>query len=191
MPIPATVGVWHLDTGASSHMTGARASFVTLDEKIKGSVRFGDGSLVEICGKGNVLFRCTDDNQRIMSNVFYIPKLRSNIISIGQLDENGCNFVVEDGYLSVFDPQRRLLVRVKRSGNRLYVLNLNICAHVCLMAKMDTAAWLWHARLGHLHLRTINTMSRRDMVRDMPHVEHIDEICDGCTVGKQHRMAFL
>jgi hypothetical protein len=190
VPVPAAAGVWYLDTCANSHMTGTRDSFVTLDESIKGSVRFGDGSLVTIAGKGNVLFRCSDGNQRILADVFFIPKLCTNIISLEQLDENGCKSVIEGGFLCVFDQQRRLLVRVKRAANRLYSLNLNITAPVCLLAKVDDPTWLWHARLGHLHFRAMNAMSKRGMVRGMPQLDHIDEICDGCTIGKQHRLVF-
>ncbi|XP_026378905.1 uncharacterized protein LOC113273387 [Papaver somniferum] len=41
-------GVWYLDNGASNHMTGKRHYFSELNEKIKGKVKFGDGSYVEI-----------------------------------------------------------------------------------------------------------------------------------------------
>ena len=51
-------GSWYADTGASSHMTGRKELFPTLDETVRGTVRFGDGSVVEICGKGTVLFEC-------------------------------------------------------------------------------------------------------------------------------------
>ena len=44
-------GVWYLDNGASNHMTGNKAYFSELNEKIKGKVKFGDGSFVEIKGK--------------------------------------------------------------------------------------------------------------------------------------------
>jgi len=49
---------WYLDTGASNHMTGCLEKFIELDTKVTGSVKFGDGSIVEICGKGFVLFEC-------------------------------------------------------------------------------------------------------------------------------------
>ena len=77
---------------------------------------------------------------------------------------------MEDGYITILDQQRRIVVRVKRSGNRLYLLNLNLAAPVCLLAKVDDPAWLWHAQLGHLHFRAVNAMSKRDMVRGMPSV---------------------
>jgi hypothetical protein len=47
---------WYLDTGATNHMTGNRDAFINLDTAIRGTVRFGDGSVVEIQGTGTVLF---------------------------------------------------------------------------------------------------------------------------------------
>jgi hypothetical protein len=47
---------WFLDTGASNHMTGYRSVFAELDMGVTGTVKFGDGSVVEIQGRGTVLF---------------------------------------------------------------------------------------------------------------------------------------
>ncbi|GJV97681.1 zinc finger, CCHC-type containing protein [Tanacetum coccineum] len=44
--------LWYLDNRASNHMTGVREHFKELDEKVSGKVRFGDGSYIEIKGKG-------------------------------------------------------------------------------------------------------------------------------------------
>jgi hypothetical protein len=35
---------WVLDTRASNHMTGSRATFASIDSKTAGTVRFGDES---------------------------------------------------------------------------------------------------------------------------------------------------
>lgn len=45
---------WYLDNGASNHMTGHREKFEKLDKAVKGEVKFGDGSLVKIEGKGSI-----------------------------------------------------------------------------------------------------------------------------------------
>ncbi|KAK9076083.1 hypothetical protein SSX86_004416 [Deinandra increscens subsp. villosa] len=42
---------WYLDNGASNHMTGRKEAFAELNQEVKGSVRFGDGSKVHIQGK--------------------------------------------------------------------------------------------------------------------------------------------
>jgi hypothetical protein len=49
---------WALDTGATKHMTGSRSAFSDLNTGIVGTVRFGDGSLVKIEGRGTILFAC-------------------------------------------------------------------------------------------------------------------------------------
>jgi hypothetical protein len=50
VPIHCHNGMWVLDTGASNHMTGTREALTRLNENVSGTVRFGDGSCVEIKG---------------------------------------------------------------------------------------------------------------------------------------------
>ena len=82
--------VWYLDNGASNHMSGNRHFFCELDETITGKVRFGDDSRINIEGKGAVCFLFDGGEKKILSNVYYIPELRSNIVSLGQATEVGC-----------------------------------------------------------------------------------------------------
>jgi hypothetical protein len=97
-------------------MTDCTEKFAEIDMTIKGSVKFGDGTAVEIHGKGLVLIKCLIGEHRILTNVYYIPRLRSNIISLGQLDENGCKILIKDGLMSILYRTRRLLAKVSRSN---------------------------------------------------------------------------
>ncbi|GJR08666.1 zinc finger, CCHC-type containing protein [Tanacetum coccineum] len=47
--------IWYLDNGACNHMTGTKSHFKDIDKSIIGRVRFGDGSYVEIKGRGSIL----------------------------------------------------------------------------------------------------------------------------------------
>nr|TKR75200.1 hypothetical protein D5086_0000287190 [Populus alba] len=124
---------WYLDTGASNHMTGCIEKFAEIDTTITGSVKFGDGSTVKIQGRGSVLLEDFTGEHRILTNVYYIPMLKSNIISLGQLDENGCKVVIEGGVMTILDRLQRLLAKVKRSSNRLYVLNIAPALPECFL----------------------------------------------------------
>ncbi|GJZ74958.1 zinc finger, CCHC-type containing protein [Tanacetum coccineum] len=112
--------LWYLDNGASNHMTGVREHFKELDEKVSGKVRFGDGSYIEIKGKGSILIECDDEKQRIISHVYYIPDLKSNLLSLGQFTEIGCKIVMEDNELGLYDMDNKIFIKVTRQRNRLY-----------------------------------------------------------------------
>ena len=64
-------------------MTDSKDSFSELDDDVTGVVRFGDGSRVAIQGRGTIIFRCQNGEHRALTDVYYIPQLRSSIISIG------------------------------------------------------------------------------------------------------------
>nr|CAD40412.3 OSJNBa0065J03.8 [Oryza sativa Japonica Group] len=74
---------WILDTGASNHMTGYRDVFSELHTTVRGTVKFGDASRVWIEGRGMVLFACKNGDHCALTSVYYIPKLRSNMVSLG------------------------------------------------------------------------------------------------------------
>ncbi|GJX89148.1 zinc finger, CCHC-type containing protein [Tanacetum coccineum] len=161
-----------------------------IDESIIGRVRFGDGSYVEIKGRGSILLGCKNNEQKIVSDVYYIPNLRSNILSLGQITEIGCKIIMDGNKLTLYDKNKKLLIKVERSKNRLYSIRLQIEAPICLLANVDNQAWLWHARLGHLNFDDINKMTRKGLVEGIPRINHAGQICDACLLGKHSRTPF-
>ncbi|BAF27802.2 Os11g0199800 [Oryza sativa Japonica Group] len=181
---------WYLDTGATHHMTGRREFFTELDSSVRGSVKFGDASGVEIKGVGSVTFTTKSGEHRLLTGVYYIPALRNSIISVGQLDENGSSVLVEHGVMRIWDRRRRLLAKVTRGTNRLYILSAQVAQPVCLAARRDGEAWQWHERFGHLHFEALKRLSAKEMVRGLPCLDHVEQLCDVCVLTKQRRLPF-
>jgi hypothetical protein len=73
---------WCLDTGATHHKTGRREFFTELDSDVRGSIKFGDASGVEIKGVSTVIFAAESGEHRLLTVVYYIPALRNSIISL-------------------------------------------------------------------------------------------------------------
>ena len=139
---------WYLDTGATNHMTGNRDAFIDIDTGIRGTVRFGDGSEVEIQGSGTVLFEGKTGEHLPLTGVYYIPRLVSNIVSLGQLDEGDCDVHIRRGVLRIRDDKDRLILRVQRSAERLYLLQAKLARPLCLAVRAADGVWLWHERFG-------------------------------------------
>lgn len=81
--------VWYLDSGASNHMCGRKEYFVNLKEETGGSVSLGDGSKLQVAGRGQIQIYQKDGQVRYISDVYYIPSMKNNILSLGQLLEKG------------------------------------------------------------------------------------------------------
>jgi len=137
-----------------------------------------------------VLFHCKNGEHRSLANVYFLPRLTANIISVGQLDEGGYQVLVEDGMMRVRDEDRRLLAKIPRSPGRLYTLDINIARPVCLAARTDDDAWRWHARFGHIHFAALRKMGREELVRGLPIIDQVQQVCEACLAGKQKRAPF-
>ena len=85
-------------------------------------MKFGDGSVVEIEGHGTILFVGKRGKHHKLTDVYFIPRLKANIVSLGQLDKAGCHISIKRGLLRIRDDRRRLLTQVRCTTNRFYIL---------------------------------------------------------------------
>lgn len=170
--------IWYLDNGASNHMIGQRDKFRKLNEGVTGQVRFGDGSTVDIKGKGTIAFRCKTREEITLPEVYFIPSLCNNIISLGQMSESGNRIVLSGEFLWGYDARGRLMMKVKRSANRLYKIITETIKPNCLMT-VEENTWLWHMRLGHLNFKAMELMSKHNMAQGFPTVAQPSSVCTG------------
>jgi hypothetical protein len=86
--------------------------------------------------------------------------------------------------IRVLDEQNRLLAKVERLTNHLYMLGMVIAQPMSLVAKGTKNAWLWHSRFGHLNFLELRRLAREGLVRGMPKIKHVNQLCTGCLAGK-------
>jgi hypothetical protein len=75
-------------------------------------VKFGNGFVVDTEGQGTILFDGNGGEHHRLTGVYYIPRLKANIVSLGQLDEGGCLIYIGHGFLKICDHRQRLLTKV-------------------------------------------------------------------------------
>jgi hypothetical protein len=96
---------------------------------------------VEIKGVGSVIFTAESSEHRLLTGVYYISALRNSIISLGQLDESGLRVEINDGVMMIWDRHRRILAKLTRGINQLYVLNVQVAQPLYLTSSRDDEAW--------------------------------------------------
>nr|GEX96297.1 hypothetical protein [Tanacetum cinerariifolium] len=86
--------LWFLDSGCSNHMCGNKDRFVDLDLGFTYSVKLGNNSRMMVVGKGNVkLF--LNGATYVIKDVYHVPDLKNNLLSIGQLQQKGLSFLFQ------------------------------------------------------------------------------------------------
>jgi hypothetical protein len=102
-------------------MCGKKELFSDLDETFRETVKLGNNSCMTVMGKGNIRIR-VNENTQVFTGVFYVPELKSNLLSIGQLQEKGLAILIKNGKCKVYHPNRGLIIEIKMSSNRMFVL---------------------------------------------------------------------
>jgi hypothetical protein len=104
--------LWYLDSGATNHMLGCRDSFIDIDMVIHDTIKFGNDLEVAIEGSSTMLFESKTGEHLSLMGVYFIPRLTTNIINLGQLDEGGCDVHTKHDILWIHNDKGCLITRV-------------------------------------------------------------------------------
>nr|XP_004516686.1 uncharacterized protein LOC101512199 [Cicer arietinum] len=142
---------WYLDSGCSTHMTGRKDWFVKINQATRSRVKFTDDTTLAADGVGDVLIMRRDGGHSLIKDMLYIPGIKCNLLSIGQLLERNYMIRMENKVLRVLDQNGVLILKAPMAANRTFKIELEIMEHRCLATATSRDEWLWHYRLGHLN----------------------------------------
>ena len=119
--------VWFLDNGCSNHMTRNRELFSNLDDFVTSEIKLGNNSIVPIMGKGVINVLAKKGEKKFIPNVYYVPTLTHNLMSVGQLDGKGYKVIFKDNACTILDENSRdkFIAKVEMSRNMMYPLQIH------------------------------------------------------------------
>ena len=138
--------------------TGRSHFFSKLVESRSGYVKFGDNSRLNIHGRGDLEILCKLGQPLTLHNVLFVPDLEPNILSLGRLDDEDFKIVIEHGYMSIYDPPRDLVAKVKKTNGHLYQIKLKILDACMADLEVNSESRLWHKRFGHINFLSLRNL---------------------------------
>lgn len=102
-----------------------------------------------------------NEKRRKIDEVYYVPGLKCNLISVGQLMEKKYRVFFKNKVCTIYDkyPSKQLISRVEMTKNIMFFLimiNKLTDSLNSYKAKGLNESLLWNFRYGHLHLRMVN-----------------------------------
>ncbi|XP_019438837.1 PREDICTED: uncharacterized protein LOC109344530 [Lupinus angustifolius] len=172
-------------------MTRHKEWLVDFDPSKKSRVKFADVSSLEVEGAGNVVITRKNGAKAIISNVLLVPKMKCNLLSIGQLVEKGFSVLMKDGLLELSDQENKPILRSKLTKNRTFQVNIQATEVQCLASiESGDESWLWHSRFGHLNFKSLYQLGAKQMVKGMPITSLPEKVYEVCLIGKQTKSSF-
>ncbi|GJX81084.1 retrovirus-related pol polyprotein from transposon TNT 1-94 [Tanacetum coccineum] len=160
-------------------MTGNRKLFSSYKAYNEGNVIFGSNLHSNIIGKDTIL----NDSLKI-DNVEHVDNLRFTLLSIGKICDNKCRVTFFERDNEITKDGKVISRGIRKKG--LYVMKLeNKPKDQIGLETIDENSTLWHRRLGHENMRLIQSLSSKELVRNLPKLKFDQHFCDACKIGKR------
>ena len=156
--ISGTYPTWLLDFSCFNHMTYSHDVVPSHTSTSLPTIYIENGSPMHVSHLGNV-----STPTLFVSNVYQIPKLTHNLLSVGQLTELGFSLTFSSTGVVVQDSHTRQIVGTACKVGRLFeLIFLHLpSSHLSTYAvsgQNTPSLALWHSRLGHASISRVKQL---------------------------------
>ena len=152
------------DSGATKHMSKDKhhfSTFTSTEQKIYQA----DGTYITATGHGDIQL-IHNNRSHTLTNVYYVPKLSVNLISLAYICGKGYTTLMNSTNLQIYNNKNEILLTASKHDNNLYYFQFQLPSESpstleLSLLTLDT----WHTRLGHINskhlLSTLNTYTNQ------------------------------
>ncbi|GJV70095.1 zinc finger, CCHC-type containing protein [Tanacetum coccineum] len=179
---------WWVDSGETVHVCKDRCWFKTYESLNDGSIlHMGNESTALVHGRGCVDLRFSSGKIVSLFNVLHVPNIRKNLVSSSVLNNCGYKQVIESNKFVL--SKHGVFIGFGYLSNQMFRLNIvndNIASAFMSTSKLNDSI-LWHARLGHVHFKRMQDMSKDGLI---PTFDIDTEKCKTCMLTKITKKPF-
>ncbi|CAI7916223.1 unnamed protein product [Closterium sp. NIES-54] len=202
--VQANLAVVLLDSGCSHHLMGTKEVFVDLQPSgdVK-HVRGFNGALQDVQGRGTVALQGEAGRQVHIPDVLYVLGVRANLLSAGQLKQNGVKLQEDgDGMLLVSAAGDVLgwasytglvlCTDLRPCSAKSTTPTTEVVALRAIVSVTKSTPDRLHARLAHVGINTIRSLEKHEVATglDLKSASGTDLPCVSCVGGKLAQHTF-
>lgn len=187
-----------VDSGCTDHLVNDKcffSNYIELKEPISIAVA-KNHSFIKAIGVGNINCYSKVNNERIpcnIKNVFYVPDLRKNLLSVKRLELANMKVEFQDGFVKLYQGDNNLIAVGVRTN--LYEIMFEIPKVECSLVEDDNNKEFlkWHKRYGHIGFSGLKNLVQNNLVDGMNKnlkPGNSLEFCESCVNGKMKRLPF-
>ncbi|PWA62269.1 zinc finger, CCHC-type [Artemisia annua] len=179
---------WWVDSGATVHVCKDRCWFKTYESLNDGSIlHMGNESTALVHGRGCVDLNFSSGKIVTLFNVIHVPDIRKNLVSSSVLNNHGYKQVIESDKFIL--SKHGVFIGFGYLCNQMFRLNIvnNIVNSAFMSTSKMNDSTLWHARLGHVHYKRMQDMSKDELI---PAFDMDTEKCKTCMLTKITKKPF-
>ncbi|KAL8110259.1 hypothetical protein AgCh_026108 [Apium graveolens] len=120
--------------------------------------------------------------------------MQVNLLSVSQFADKGFKVSFDKGECTFISKNTgKVALKGARKGSLIVAdlesANEDVICYFYTKASVEQSK-LWHKKPSHLNFKTINTLVKKELVRDIPNLEFAqDEVCDACQNGKKKKFS--
>ena len=160
--LPGKLSSWLLDSDCYNHMTPYLSFFShTSSAHHAPTIHTANGSTILVRSIGTI-----STSKLFIPDVFHVPKLFYNLLSVGQLAELGYHIILYYFGCVVQDPRTRLELGTDRRIRRLFeISSLRLLTFgVSAATSSSPTLSLWHSQLGHASSSRVQRLVSRGLL---------------------------
>ena len=119
-----------------------------------------------------------------LENIYFVPTISRNIISISCLDKIGFSFIIKEKCCFIY--LNEIFYGSAQMNNGLYELDLETPIYNINAKKLKSC--LWHCRLGHINEKHISKLHKDGLLNPFDFQSY--EVCESYLLGKMTKAPF-